>query len=37
MIDGENYFDQTVKIDLKACNNIKKIAAAQGDDYTVGC
>ena len=22
MVDGENYLDQTVKIDLKACNNI---------------
>ena len=34
MIDGEKVFDQPVKIDMRTYNNIRKIAAGQGDDYT---
>ena len=35
MIDGRNFFAQPIKNDLKAYDdNIKKIANAQGDDYT---
>ena len=37
MIDGQNVFDQSIKNDLKTRNNIKKIAAGQGDDYTTRC
>ena len=37
MIDGQNFFDQTVKNDLRAFDNIPKIATGQGDDYTTGC
>ena len=37
MIDGENVFDQPVKIDMRTYNNIRKIAAGQGDDYTSDC
>ena len=37
MIDGQNFFDQTVKNDLRAFDNIPKIATCQGDDYTTGC
>ena len=32
MIDGRNFFDQSIKSDLKTCDNIKKIATDQ-DDY----
>ena len=37
MIDGQNFFDQPVKIDLRTYDNIRKIATGQGDDYTTGC
>ena len=37
MIDGRNFFDQPIKIDLKTYNNIKKLATGQGDDYKTGC
>ena len=35
MIDGRNFFDQTIKNNLKTYDNIRKIAT--GDDYTAGC
>ena len=37
MIDGRNIFDQPIKNDLKAYDNIRKISAGQGDDFTTGC
>ena len=37
MIDGQNYFDQPVKNNIRTYNNILKITAGQGDDYTTGC
>ena len=37
MIDGRNFFDQSVKNDLMTYDNIQKIATGQGDDYTTGC
>ena len=37
MIDGKNFFDQPIKNDKIAYENIRKIAAGQGDDYTTGC
>ena len=37
MIYGRNFFDQSVKNDLKKYGNIRRIATAQGDDYTTGC
>ena len=36
MIDGRSFFDQTVKNNLIAYDNIPKIATCQGDDYTTG-
>ena len=36
MINGENFFDQPIK-NKKTCENIRKIATGQGDDYTTGC
>ena len=36
MIDGRNFFDQSIKDDLEIYDNIRKIATGQGDDYTTG-
>ena len=37
MINGENFFDQPMKDNKVTYENIRKIAPAQGDDYTTGC
>ena len=37
MMDGQIFFDQPVKINLRTYDNIRKIAIGQGDDYTTGC
>ena len=37
MMDGKNFFDQSINSDLKTYENIRKIATAQGDNYTTGC
>ena len=36
MIEGEFFFDQTVKNDRRTSDNIRKVATGQ-DDYTTGC
>ena len=37
MTDGNNFFDQPVKDNLRTHNNIQKVATDQRDDYTTGC
>ena len=37
MINGENFYDQPIKNNKATYENIRKIAAGQGDDYTTGC
>ena len=37
MIDGRNFFHQSIKNDLKTHDKIRKPATGQGDDYTTGC
>ena len=37
MIDGSNLFDQPINSMTKTYENIRGIAAGQGDDYTTGC
>ena len=37
MIDGNFFFDQPVKSNKVAYENIRIIATGQGDDYTTGC
>ena len=37
IINGKNFFNQTIKNGLKTYDNIKKIATGQHDDYTTGC
>ena len=32
LINGQNFFDQPVKNDIKTCGNNRKIATHQGDD-----
>ena len=34
MVNERNFFDQPIKNDLKTYENIRKIAAGQGKDYT---
>ena len=36
MSDGRNFFDETLKNNLRTYDNIRKIATGQGDDYTTG-
>ena len=37
MIDGQSFFGQLVKSNLRTCDIIRKIAFGQGDNYTTGC
>ena len=37
MINERNFLDQPIKNDMKIYDNIRKILAGQGDDYTTGC
>ena len=37
MINGRNFFDQSIKNDLKTYDNIWEIATGQGDDYRTAC
>ena len=37
MIDGKNFFDQSVKNDKVTYENIRKSTIGQGDDYTTRC
>ena len=36
VINGENFFDQPIKNNKRTYDNIRKIGAGQGDDYTTG-
>ena len=36
MIEREKFFDQPIKNNKVTNENIRKIAAGQGDDYTIG-
>ena len=37
IIDGQNFFDQPVKNDMRTYDKLWIIATGQGDDYTKGC
>ena len=37
MVDGKNFFDQSINSMIKTYENIRKIATGQGDYYTTGC
>ena len=36
MISGRNFFDHSIKNDLKTYDNIRKITTGQGDNNTTG-
>ena len=36
-IDGRNFYDQSINDSIKQYDEIRKISAGQGDDYTSGC
>ena len=36
MVNGQNFFDQLVKNNLRTYDNIRKIAISQGENYTTG-
>ena len=36
-IDGRNFYDQPINDSIKQYDEIRKISAGQGDDYTTGC
>ena len=37
MIGSQNFFDQPMKNEIRTHNDIRKITAGHGDDYTTGC
>ena len=37
MIDGQNFFNPSLKNNLRTYENIQKITTGQGHDYTTGC
>ena len=37
MIDSRNFFEEPINSMNKTYENIRKIAAVKGDDYTTGC
>ena len=36
-IDGRNFYDQPINDSVKQNDEVKKVSAGQGDDYTAGC
>ena len=37
MIDGRNFYHQPINDLIKQCDEVRKVSAGQGDDYTTGC
>ena len=37
LIDGRNFYDQPISDQIKKYDEVRKIAAGKGDDYTTGC
>ena len=37
MIDGQNFFDQPVRNNLRTYDSIREISTGQRDNYTTGC
>ena len=36
-IDGRNFYDQPINDSIKQYDEVRKISAGKGDDYTTGC
>ena len=37
MIDERNFYDQPINDLIKQYDEVRKLSAGQGDDYTTGC
>ena len=37
LIDGRNFYDKSINDQIKKCDEIRKTATGQGEDYTTGC
>ena len=37
LIDGRNVYDQPINDLIKQHDEVRKVSAAQGDDFTAGC
>ena len=37
LIDGRNFYDQSINDQIKHYDKIREIATGKGDDYTTGC
>ena len=37
LIDGKNFYDQPINDFIKQYDEVRKVSAGQGDDYTTGC
>ena len=37
MIDGRNFYDQSINDLIKQYDEVRKASTGQGDDYTTGC
>ena len=37
LIDGRNFYDQSINDQIKKYDEIRKIATGKGDNYTTGC
>ena len=37
LIDGRNFYDQSINDQIKNCDEIRMVAKEKGDDYTTGC
>ena len=37
MIDGRNFYDQPIHDLIKQYDEVRKVSAVKGDDYTKGC
>ena len=37
LIDGRNFYHQSISDEIRKYDEIRKIATGQGDDYTTGC
>ena len=36
-IDGKKFYDQSINDSIKQYDEVRKVSAGQGDDYTTGC
>ena len=37
MIDGKKFYDQPINDFIKQYDEVRKVSAGQGDNYTTGC